>query len=426
MRKKLIILMALVFLVLLVVLSLIKGRKDENVLPEIRWTAASIKPLEETISASGEFRARTREILSARTEGRVESIPVKEGDPVEAGQTLLVLESEDYRQRVLSAEASLEKIRRSISETLLSHRLEYVSQEMSLRQSREKLAKQEELFKLEAITEEELKLSRDKAESEAQSLNALGKKLNLICGMPLDTPPLLSDGKDGEIIENSPDVRQQRLALEQARRDLDRCTVRAGSRGRVVKISTEKGMPVEVGTKLIIMQGAGPMEAVVTVDEVDIGKLRPGDAALVKSDSLIGEEIGGRITSISPILELFGNTRAGEVAIELDETDLPLRGGASCVAEITTLARSEALTVPAEAIVTERGKILLFRLDEKENKTVLTAVEPVTGISTIDDLEILEGLENGDRIALPGGDLILRDGLYVVPTEESSGETADD
>jgi hypothetical protein len=31
---------------------------------------------------------------------------------------------------------------------------------------------------------------------------------------------------------------------------------------------------------------------------------------------------------------LFGNSRAGKVVIGMDETDLPLRSGASCVAEI--------------------------------------------------------------------------------------------
>jgi hypothetical protein len=68
-----------------------------------------------------------------------------------------------------------------------------------------------------------------------------------------------------------------------------------------------------------------PWKAEVTVDEVDIGKIKVGDTALITTDSLIGKEISGQIKAISPILELFGNSRAGKVVIGMDETDLPLR-----------------------------------------------------------------------------------------------------
>jgi len=153
-----------------------------------------------------------------------------------------------------------------------------------------------------------------------------------------------------------------------------------------------------------------------------------GDAALLRTDSLIGEKINGHITAISPILELFGNTRAGQIIITLENGDLPLRSGASCIAELTTLASAQALTLPVAAIATERGRITAFRLEESEGKTRLAEVELETGISTIDDLEILGGASAGDRFALPEGELILRDGLYVTPreevkeTEESAGD----
>jgi hypothetical protein len=47
-------------------------------------------------------------------------------------------------------------------------------------------------------------------------------------------------------------------------------------------------------------------------------------------------------------------------------------------------------------------------------------VELVTGISTIDDIEILGGIDEGDRFALPDSDIILRDGLYIIPVEKNS------
>jgi hypothetical protein len=177
------------------------------------------------------------------------------------------------------------------------------------------------------------------------------------------------------------------------------------------------------GTNLIMMQGDDPMEAEVTVDEVDIGKIKVGDTALITTDSLIGKEISGQIKAISPILELFGNSRAGKVVIGMDETDLPLRSGASCVAEIRTLAREGTLTLPVTAITTSRGRVLAYRLEETdEGKTRLKEVELVTGISTIDDIEILGGIDEGDRFALPDSDIILRDGLYIIPAEKTAKE----
>ncbi|MBN2626447.1 MAG: efflux RND transporter periplasmic adaptor subunit [Spirochaetales bacterium] len=417
-----------ILLILLILFSLRKGKEEKNTFPEVNWVMTETKALEETISASGVFRSPSRVIVNALQSGWIDEISVEEGDMVQKGQILLALNREDFEQQVLQDEAALERIRRSVRETLLTYRLEYRSQEISLGQSREKLAKQKELFALEAITEEELNLTGDTVERDEDNLRALGEKLNLLCGLPSQSPPLLTDARDDGIIDRSPDVKQQILKLEQSRRALERCSVRADLNGKVVKIAPDKGALVNVGTELFILQGDDPLEAVVTVDEVDIGKLKVGDAALLRTDSLIGEKINGHITAISPILELFGNTRAGQIIITLENGDLPLRSGASCIAELTTLASAQALTLPVAAIATERGRITAFRLEESEGKTRLAEVELETGISTIDDLEILGGASAGDRFALPEGELILRDGLYVTPreevkeTEESAGD----
>jgi multidrug resistance efflux pump len=234
-KKKIIFAAAGLLLVLVIVLSLIKKGDEKSVFPTLEWVAAQIKPMEETISASGEFKPHSREILSGEISGKITEIHVEEGDWVKAGQLLISLNQTDYRQSVNQAEASLESIRRSIRQTLLSYRLEYGSLEIQQKQTREKLEKQEELFKLEAITEEELKLSRDSLERAEQNLRATAEKLNLLCGLPPDSPPMLSSSKDQEIIESSPEVIQQQLLLEGARRNLERCFIRAPRNGQVVK-----------------------------------------------------------------------------------------------------------------------------------------------------------------------------------------------
>jgi membrane fusion protein (multidrug efflux system) len=192
---------------------------------------------------------------------KITEIHVEEGDWVKAGQLLISLNQTDYRQSVNQAEASLESIRRSIRQTLLSYRLEYGSLEIQQKQTREKLEKQEELFKLEAITEEELKLSRDSLERAEQNLKATAEKLNLLCGLPPDSPPMLSSSRDQEIIESSPEVIQQQLLLEGARRNLERCFIRAPRNGQVVKIYPQRGALTGAGTNLIMMQGDDPMES---------------------------------------------------------------------------------------------------------------------------------------------------------------------
>lgn len=432
MKKKIIGAAAGLTLVLVIVLSLVKGKSEESQFPTVDWVAARTMPMEETISASGEFKSQSREIILSEVAGKVKEITVEEGDWVKSGQVLLYLDQTDYAQQVRQAEATLESIRRSIGQTLLSYRLEYSSREIELRQTRERTAKQEELFKLEAITEEELKLSRDALERAEQSLRATAENLNLLCGLPPESPPLLTSEGDEGIINSTPDVIKQNLALEAARRNLDRCLIRAPRDGQIVKVGVEKGALLGTGTQLIIMQGDEPMEAVVTIDEVDIGKIREGDTALVSSDSLIGEEITGQIRAISPILEKFGNTRAGKVTIAMGETDLPLRAGASCVAEITTLASEAALTIPVTAVATGRGRVTAFRMEETgDGRTRLNEIELAVGISTINDLEVLEGVAEGDRFALSRGDTILRDGLYVIPAgeepeDESEPGEADD
>jgi HlyD family secretion protein len=194
-------------------------------------------------------------------------------------------------------------------------------------------------------------------------------------------------------------------------------------------------------TVLMTVADLSVMEAEVMVDETDITNLALGQEAVVEVDALEDLEIKGEVTEIgaSAIVrgsdtsqaqaQLGANTgnqpKDFKVKIVLKNPPPNLRPGLNASADITTATRKDILAVPIQAVVVrevdEEGKVVESGLsggdgddspgeggartrgEEKDGvfivqdrKAIFTPVK--TGIMGDTDIEILEGLEEGQEI----------------------------
>jgi len=175
---------------------------------------------------------------------------------------------------------------------------------------------------------------------------------------------------------------------------------------------------------LVQIQTLGDMLAEIQIDEVDIGKLRVGQAAEITSDSLIGQTIKGTVSSIAPTVTSLGSTRVSLVDVRIDRSSLPagsavIRSGASCTARISTNVKEGALLVPLAAFVTEENTSYVYLLTPTAKKNaagadvyLLSKKQIETGISDVNNVEVSKGLSAGDQI-VAGGLNLLRDGIMV-------------
>ncbi|MDA0748451.1 MAG: efflux RND transporter periplasmic adaptor subunit [bacterium] len=100
----------------------------------------------------------------------------------------------------------------------------------------------------------------------------------------------------------------------------------------------------------------------------------------------------GRITSVEPALDPV--TRTFRVVGTVENADLVLRPGMFVRAEIVTQARPNTVLVPRRFVLTRQNEKVVFV--EEEGRAQMRNVQ--TGLEDADHVEILEGLEPGDRL----------------------------
>jgi len=417
-NKKIWIIALVVILVMAGAIWKNRSAKTEE-LPRISAEAASTKAMEEELTATGKFIAREEEHILSRVNSRVVELLVEEGADVQQGELLILLDTEDLEKEKQRQLIALQQVEMAVRQNLLNLRLEYRSQLIRVQQLQDSLEKNIKVHSLGSLSDEELRLSRDALTGAENGLAAVQQRLNLLCGLPADAEPVMDDSRDNSIIAEAPEVAQQRLALKRIEENIAHCSIKAGMTGRLASLPFSKGNLVTQGMELALIQDINSVEAEIWVDEVDIGKIQPGDAVEVEADSIIGVTLNGQIHSISPRIDRIGNSMASRVRVSLDPTDHQLRPGGSCRALIHSLARSSALTVPIQAVKPEGGDVLVYRLNEDTaDRYKLEEVVVATGLSTLDEMEILSGLEEGDLVATSNVDN-LRNGMVIRLEEDS-------
>ncbi len=382
--------------------------RDTRNRTEVQVGTVEREDLVEVVTASGEVRPRRYVNVGANVSGRIVELRVREGDEVEKGQILAQIESERYeagerqsRAAVQAAEAELDRAQADLEASRLVF-------------ERNKEMREEQLISQQAF---------DQAEAEYKMKTA------------------------------AVDAAQRRVAqlqaqLDSTRDELHKTTVYSPMDGVVTSLPKEEGEMV-IGamsfnpTILMTVADLSIMECEVMVDETDIRGLKVGQKAVVEVDALEGVEIEGEVTEIgaSAIVrgtdtsqaqaQLGANTgnqpKDFKVKIVLHDPPASLRPGLNASADITTAMREDVLAVPIQAVVVrevdDEGNVIeagIVSADEDrdrasarprergeetdgvfvvENRTAV--FRPVkTGIMGDTDIEILEGLDEGQEIVV--------------------------
>jgi HlyD family secretion protein len=350
-----------------------KGKKGARVYAE----PAERRAISRIIKESGRIDPRVKVNISAHVIGKIERLYVEEGDRVEAGMPFLELEKEAFV-------AARDRARAEVAITLSRER----QAEVDLADAGVKLKRMQRLSEEQIASPEQL---------EAAELGQRSAELRLE--------------------QASEAVRQARASLEKAQDDLAKTTIYAPLSGRVIQLSAEEGEVVVSGTMnnpasiIGIIADLSEILAEIDVDETAVAFLEVGQRATLTVDALAERVYGGSVVEIGssgfnrpqqPDVTFF------KVKVLLDEPDVDLRAGMSVRAEITTAEHEDALVVPIQAVVErlprdEEGEELE---DEEEVKVAFVIEEgdsvrqqPVeTGLSDTTRVEILQGVEEGDRV----------------------------
>jgi HlyD family secretion protein len=188
--------------------------------------------------------------------------------------------------------------------------------------------------------------------------------------------------------------------IQMSNRNID-SIVKAPISGVMLSLSAHQGDPIvplttfQPGTELCSMADMKKILFKGTVDEIDVGKLVPGMTAEIQIGATAENKIHGTLDRIFPKAKKEGNATLFDVEISLGEAPgVILRAGYSATAYVTIQQHKGVLIVPERLVLSEGEK----RSVEIKKNNVISKVDVKTGLSDGLNIEILEGLKEGDLV----------------------------
>ena len=196
-------------------------------------------------------------------------------------------------------------------------------------------------------------------------------------------------------------------------RKLEMTEVRAPIAGVVVAAQgadakpLARGRPAAQGELLVSIADFDRLSVLTSVDEVDVGKIEAGQQAWISGPGFPDLQLGGAVAHVSSRASGGArrrNTAQFEIVVALDRLDAThqarLLAGMSAHATIVVLDRPAALMVPIAAVEQRDGRTWVRVLDRATGAVEERAVE--LGLTTLDSVEVVEGIEAGEEIVLSG------------------------
>lgn len=182
-------------------------------------------------------------------------------------------------------------------------------------------------------------------------------------------------------------ARAARAAERAARARLDQHVVRAGIDGIVIKRDVEPG-DLAVPTRTLMLLGdPNRTRVTATVDERDVPRVHPGQAALLSSDAWPGQVLKGHVRTITPTGD--PTQRAFRVRLALDDTK-PLPLGMTLEVNIVSRRTDDALLVPRSAL---SGSAVWVVEDGRARRRAVRL-----GIMGNNDVQMVSGLSRGEAV----------------------------
>ena len=172
--------------------------------------------------------------------------------------------------------------------------------------------------------------------------------------------------------------------------------------GFILEKNVNLGDPVvpltsyQPGTPLMRMADMNDLIFKGTVDEIDVGKIAEKMTCELQVGAIPGQNITGHVVLISLKAKKEDNTTVFPVEIKIDEiNDTVLRAGYSANAHIIIAKRDSVLSVP-ERVVTFRNDSTFVEIPAGSEKTEERYIK--TGLSDAIQIEVIEGLEEGEEV----------------------------
>jgi len=170
--------------------------------------------------------------------------------------------------------------------------------------------------------------------------------------------------------------------------------------GIVTSLTVSPNERVNIGQVVAHITNYKDLQTVIQIDELDIPKIKLAQVVTIKASSFPDEIFTGKVSAISNEGTVSNGVSTFDVTVHID-TPKALKVGMTTEGSILTDSKDQALFVPVEAVHSRNNqKYVLIKAGQKnDQKAQLRFVK--TGLYNEDNVEITNGLAEGDIVLLP-------------------------
>lgn len=337
--------------------------------------------------------------VGARATGLISYLPVKVGDRVEQGQLIAKIDSREIEKNIETMGATLATLKATLQKEVSLHpvSINIQKQNINKREADLKLAernydRQKKLYDRDASTDERLDQSNRELSLAQAELASAKAELERIETSYRGQIEILN----GQVKET--DGRLKELMIQRSYYDIF-----APISGVVTKIAADEGETIVAGLQvasLITILQPEKLEMWIYVDETDIGRITEGMKVVYSVDTYPGRRFEGEVSKIY----LEPETKEGIVyytaVMKMTEEDaLMFKTDMTTHVRIIREVKENVLAVQNGAVKWDGAESVVYRVIDR-NKNLVERVSVKTGIKDETRTEIIEGISEGDEIAL--------------------------
>lgn len=322
---------------------LLAACKQEEPVPVYQAIPVERRDIVVSVQASGTVQPDTVVEVKSKASGEILDIRVETGQVVKRRALMVKVDPRNPRNALAQAEADLEVAQARLANATSQRR------------------RADELFASQSITEQE---------HEAALLDYANARAEVV---------------------------RARVAVDNARDQLDDTEVLAPITGTIIEKSVERGQVISSptrdvggGTVLLKMADLNLVQVRTLVDETDIGKIQVGQLATVTVDAYPARPFQGSVLKIEPQALTEQNVTMFPALVRINNREGLLRPGMNAEVEVHVGERQEVLAVPNAALRTPRdvgSAAQVLGLDPQQVQRQLAA-----------------GPEGGGAVAQPGAE----------------------
>lgn len=346
----------------------------------VEAVGVSMHEVRRTVEAVGSLSPAEDVVVSSEVDGQVIDVLAGFGDRVEEGDVLVEIAPRELELAVEQQEAAIEQVRARLGlndgETTLSD----IREAVTVKKAAADLADAQQKFKRAGELLEQGLLPRqgyEDAEARVKSSQA-NYDLSL-----------------QEVRNLLATLRQNTVARELAEKKLRDTKIRAPFSGFVQGKDVSTGQYVRVQSPVMTLVRLDYVKATVQIPEKMAGWVRVGQQVNITVDAYPDRKFTGIVRRINPVVD--PETRSFATQARVENPDGVLKPGFFLRASIPSDQVESLMTIPQKALVYAYGVYSVYVLQANQ----VQQREVKIGERVGDDVEIVEGLTEGEQIAIP-------------------------